>query len=50
MHLEAYGLLEAIESNTVPKKKDRHTLLVILEALSEDIVALLDISKIAKET
>ena len=49
-HLEAYGLWEAIESDTVPRKKDRQALLVIFEALSEDIVAQLDISKIAKET
>ena len=39
VHLEAYGLWEAIESDAVPRKKDREALLVIFGALSEDIVA-----------
>ena len=50
MHLEAYGLWEAIESDSMPRKKDRQALSVIFGALSEDIVAQLDISKTAKET
>ena len=49
VHLEAYGLWEAIESDAVPRKKDRQALSVIFGALSEDIVAQLDISKTAKE-
>ena len=50
VHLEAYGLWEAIKSDAVPRKKDRQALLVIFGALSEDIVAQLDIFKTAKET
>ena len=50
VHLEAYGLWEAIEFDAVPRKKDRQALLVIFGALSEDIVAQLDIFKTAKET
>ena len=49
VHLGAYGLWEAIESDTVPRKKDHQALSVIFGALSEDIVAQLDISKSAKE-
>ena len=49
VHLEAYGLWEAIKSYTVSRKKDRQALSVIFGALSEDIVAQLDISKTAKE-
>ena len=49
VHLEAYGLWEAIESDAVPRKKDRQALSVIFGALSEDIVAQLDISKTTKE-
>ena len=50
MHLEAYGLWEAIESDSMPRKKDRQALSRIFGALSKDIVAHLDISKTAKET
>ena len=49
VHLEAYGLWEAIESDAVPRKKDRQALSVIFGTLSEDIVSQLDISKTAKE-
>ena len=49
MHLEAYGLWKAIESDAVSRKKDRQALSVIFGALSKDIVAQLDISKTAKE-
>ena len=49
VHLEAYGLWEAIEFDAVPRKKDRQALSIIFGALSEDIVPQLDISKTAKE-
>ena len=49
VQLKAYGLWEAIEFDTVPRKKDCQTLSVIFGALSEDIVAQLDISRTAKE-
>ena len=50
VHLEAYGLWEAIEFDAVTRKKDCQALSVIFGALSEDIVAHLDISNTAKET
>ena len=50
VHLEAYISWEAIESDTVPRKKNRQTFSVIFGALSEDIVTQLDISKTTKET
>ena len=50
VHLEAYGVWEAIEFNAVPRKKDRQELLVIFGVLSKDIMAQLHISKTAKET
>ena len=50
VYLDAYSLWEAIESDVVPRKKDRQAFSVILGALSEDIMAQLDISKTAKET
>ena len=50
VHLEVYGLWEAIESDVAPRKKDRQVLSVIFGALLEDIVTQLDISKTAKET
>ena len=50
VNLAAYGLWEAIEYDTVPRKKDRQALSVIFGALSKDIVAKLDISKTTKET
>ena len=50
VHLEAYGLWEAIESDVLLRKKDRQAFLVIFGALSEDIMAQLDIFKTSKET
>ena len=50
VHLEAYGLWEAIKFDAVPRKKYRQALSVIFGALSVDIVTQLDISKTAKET
>ena len=49
VHLEAYDLWEVIESDAMPRKKDRQALSVIFGALSEDITAQQDISKTAKE-
>ena len=48
VHLEAYDLLEAIESNEVLRKKTRRALIVIFGAQSEDIVAQLDFSTLPK--
>ena len=50
VHLEAYGMWEAIEFDLVSRKKDCQALLVIFGALSEDIVAQLYISNTTKET
>ena len=49
MHLEAYGLWEAIVFDAVRRKKDRQQLLVIFGALLKDIATHADISKTAKE-
>ena len=49
MHLEAYGLCEAIEFDAVRRKKDRQQFSVIFGALLEDITIHTDISKTAKE-
>ncbi|XP_078433682.1 uncharacterized protein LOC144704977 [Wolffia australiana] len=46
--LEAHGLWEAIEEETVPRKKDRQAL-SILGAIPEEIQAQVDIKKSAKE-
>ena len=48
VHLEAYGLWEAIKSEAVPRKKDHKALSVIFGTLSEDIKAQLNISKTTK--
>ena len=48
MHLEAYGLWEAIKSDAVPRKKDHKALSVIFGTLSEDIKAQRNISKTTK--
>ncbi|CAA7405723.1 unnamed protein product [Spirodela intermedia] len=50
LHLEAHSLWDAIESETIARKKDRQALSVMLEAVSEDIQRQLNITKMAKET
>lgn len=49
LHLEAHSLWDAIESDSMPRKKDRQALSVILGAVSKDIQTQLDITKMAKE-
>ena len=48
VYLEAYSLWEAIDPDVVARKKDCQAFSVIFGELLEDIMTLLDISKISK--
>ncbi|CAA6669422.1 unnamed protein product [Spirodela intermedia] len=50
LHLEDHSLCDAIESETIARKKDWQALSVMLGAMSEDIHTQLDITKMTKET
>ncbi|CAA7406377.1 unnamed protein product [Spirodela intermedia] len=50
LHLEDHSLCDAIESETIARKKDWQALSVMLGAMSEDIQTQLDITKMMKET
>lgn len=47
--LDLHDLLQAIEGDNVPKKKDRLALLAIFFTVSEDMMIVLDAKKSAKE-